>query len=157
MHFSLTLSIVLALAQNPAPVSQGTNAQSRPQQKSGESWDVTSVLQIQVMLDRAGFSPGAIDGRMGANTKKALELFQKSGHQGVPTIDAITRYRITPQDAAGPFIERLPDDLMETAKLPGKVCGPYVPSRPACRKRNYLAFFCFCWPTRILKCACLDS
>lgn len=117
MHFSLTLSIVLALAQNPAPVSQGTNARSQPQQQSAESWDVTSVLQIQVMLDRAGFSPGAIDGRMGANTKKALELFRKSGNQGVPTIDAIARYRITPQDAAGPFIERLPDDMMETAKL----------------------------------------
>lgn len=21
----------------------------------------------------------------------------------------------------------------------------------------YFAFFCFCWPTRILKCACFDS
>ena len=120
MYFPLTLSIVLALglAQNPAPASHGTRSQSRPPQPSAATADFNSILQIQVMLDRAGFSPGAIDGRMGANTKKALELFQTSGHQLAPPADAVTRYRITGEDAAGPFIERLPDDMMETAKLP---------------------------------------
>jgi lipoprotein-anchoring transpeptidase ErfK/SrfK len=120
MQFPLTVSIglVLALAQNPAPISSGTNRQSQPQQPSTAAADIDSVLQIQVMLDRAGFSPGAIDGRMGANTKRALELFQASGHRPAPPADAVTRYRITAEDAAGPFIERLPDDMMDTAKLP---------------------------------------
>ena len=120
MHFPLTLSIVLAvgLGQNPAPVSQGTTAPSQPQPPAVAAADFNSILQTQVMLDRAGFSPGAIDGRMGTNTKKALELFEKSGHQQTLPADAVTRYRITAGDAAGPFIERLPDDMMETAKLP---------------------------------------
>ena len=120
MHFPVTLSIVLALglAQHPVSVPQGTKPQSQPPAAATEATDSNSILQIQVMLDRAGFSPGPIDGRMGANTKKALELFQKSGHQQAPPADSITSYRITAADVAGPFIESLPDDMMETAKLP---------------------------------------
>jgi lipoprotein-anchoring transpeptidase ErfK/SrfK len=70
------------------------------------------------MLDRAGFSPGAIDGKMGANTRKALELFNSSGIQQPPSVTPTTTYRITAEDVAGPFIERLPQDMMETATLP---------------------------------------
>ena len=74
------------------------------------------ALQVQVMLDRAGFSPGAIDGRMGMNTKKALALFNASGRQSQPA-DATTRYRITAEDAAGPF-QPVPSDIMQQATLP---------------------------------------
>lgn len=118
MHFPLTLSIVLALAQNPAPASQATNRQSQPSQQSSAAPAFNDALQIQVMLDRAGFSPGSIDGKMGSNTKKALELFHSSGDQQTPPADATMWYRITTQDAAGPFIDRMPDDMMETVKLP---------------------------------------
>lgn len=74
------------------------------------------ALQVQVMLDRAGFSPGAIDGRMGMNTKKALALFHTSGNPSQPA-DATTRYRITAEDATGPF-QPVPSDIMQQATLP---------------------------------------
>src|SRR4026207_1888888 len=74
------------------------------------------ALQVQVMLERAGFSPGAIDGRMGANTKKALEALQKNGNTGAPSGDALTTYTITPEDAAGPFIDGVPSDMMAMSK-----------------------------------------
>jgi lipoprotein-anchoring transpeptidase ErfK/SrfK len=77
------------------------------------------ALQQQVGLDRAGFSPGEIDAAMGTNTTRALEAFTRAG--GVTSnlpIDAVTSYRVTDTDAAGPFTPDIPDDLMEQSKLP---------------------------------------
>lgn len=87
----------------PAPVA--------PQMKGLEG------LAIQVALDRAGFSPGALDGRMGANTKKALEAFRKANGGDPPPAEAVTRYRISEQDAAGPFEPQIPAELPDQAKL----------------------------------------
>ena len=109
MHISIALSIVVALSQTPG---------SAPKSKAAGAPHAPDALELQVMLDRAGFSPGAIDGRMGANTKKALAVFQKNGNEGTPSVEATTKYRITAEDAAGPFIERMPTDMMEMAKLP---------------------------------------
>lgn len=98
----ITMSIVALLAQTTTPTT--------PQ--------IVDPLQLQVMLDRAGFSPGTIDGKLGANTRKALELFNSSGLPQPAAVPPTTTYRITAEDMAGPFIERLPTDMMESAKLP---------------------------------------
>src|SRR5512132_2512437 len=105
MHAFAVLAIAAALAQQPG-------AQRVPRAQANQA------LQLQVMLDRAGFSPGAIDGRMGMNTKKALDAYQKNGNTGAPSGEPLTAYTITAEDAAGPFIDQIPGDMMQMSKLP---------------------------------------
>ena len=73
-------------------------------------------LALQVELDRAGFSPGEIDGRRGSNTDKALAAYLEV-HKTPPAAGTtLQTYVITQEDAAGPFV-KVPQDMMEKAKL----------------------------------------
>src|SRR6185436_15667844 len=77
------------------------------------------MIATQVMLDRAGYSPGEIDAKRGTSTDRALTAFTTNGGnaQALPS-DALTSYTITEQDAAGPFAGAIPSDLMAMSKLP---------------------------------------
>lgn len=110
----------------------GTLAPTSAKAPAGKPWHPPSAslrragpgagpdaLSVQVALDRAGFSPGVIDGQPGLNTRKAADAYRKQhGSEPEPLVDAVVMYTITEGDAAGPFAETIPADLAEQAKLP---------------------------------------
>jgi lipoprotein-anchoring transpeptidase ErfK/SrfK len=91
-----------------------------------------AVIKAEILLDRARFSPGEIDGKLGENAKKALQSFAVAND--LPASDVITpdlwtklvatssdqiitEYKITESDVKGPFLRKLPAKLEEMKGL----------------------------------------
>lgn len=109
-----------AIAQSPAPAPTPEPAIDR------------TVMHVQVILDKLGFSPGVIDGLQGQSLTAALKGFQQSrglrvtGEIDRATLRALHPYRawrptrtlvLSDNDARGPFTPHIPEDLEDQAKL----------------------------------------
>ena len=100
-----------------------------------------AALKLQILLDRAGFSPGIIDGMWGKNAVLALAYFRSSSISDSsadgPSLDstspldkpayeqllaaaggspALINYSVTDDDVKGPFVV-IPESVYDKAKL----------------------------------------
>jgi lipoprotein-anchoring transpeptidase ErfK/SrfK len=130
------VGLLLVLMMHPANCAElDANAidAAEPSGKTLPDGKPTALgVRLQVLLDRAHFSPGEIDGKFGENAKKALHAFAETQH--LPSSSSfsedvwkklatdakpvMTKYTITEKDVAGPFLGKLPGKMEEMKDIP---------------------------------------
>jgi lipoprotein-anchoring transpeptidase ErfK/SrfK len=119
-------ALVCLLSSPAAPANLDAtainNAEFRGKPPAEDKVDAV-IVKMQILLDRALFSPGEIDGKLAENTQRALRAFadtksltfQKTITPELWTTltqtgqdPVITQYTIAERDVKGPFLKKLP-------------------------------------------------
>lgn len=122
-----------------AAPNESPPASIEPQAINDAQWDEKDghdirrplMIKLQVLLDRAHFSPGEIDGKRGENVDKAIAAYATSQGLGsglsaelwqklVETFKepVIVGYKLSDADVKGPFAEKIPAKMEDMKDLP---------------------------------------
>lgn len=133
---NLIMAVVAVLAASPALAAElspdAINSAEPPKKSFSKDKATPAGVRLQVLLDRAHFSPGEIDGKFGENAIKALHAYAES--RELPGADrpteqvwnalraddrpVISEYTISDKDVAGPFLEKLPSKMEDMKDIP---------------------------------------
>lgn len=127
------LLLCLALPAEAAEIDAvAVNTADYQASKSRREGIDSFIVKVQVLLDRARFFPGEIDGKLGENALKALKALAEAKGLTAPdpltpevwnvlaatsSGDAIVQYKITKDDVKGPFLEKLPAKMEDMKNL----------------------------------------
>ncbi len=110
------------------PPTAAQSATAPPELAGGDA----ATIKAEVLLARAHFSPGVIDGKPGDNLRRAISTYEAAHNLPVDgkldaavwqalnadTAPVISRYTISSDDVKGPFIPAVPDKMEDMAALP---------------------------------------
>jgi lipoprotein-anchoring transpeptidase ErfK/SrfK len=120
-----------ASAEVPAPAADPMASNDDPAAKPPPEDKPRPLMQAQVVLDRLGFTPGVVDGKMGMSTVNALKGFQEArglevtGELDQATQQALAEWKhipatrvvtIPPEFANDQFVQ-IPEEREDQARL----------------------------------------
>lgn len=129
-----TVSILLLLGESAAAemssdavnnASLSSIANQRPATSATEADPAPdpAIVRLQVLLDRAGASPGVIDGIEGENVSEAVAGFEAM--TGLPSDGTVDAAVVTQLEAGGPIIETYTVSVKDTEGLVDHIPDDY--------------------------------